>query len=195
MLQIGTTAVCEASQELGAVYDYLDSLSVNKTHEASEEDTVKIAKSYLNNHKTRIMIIASVSCFEKEIYEIVKSIYATNKNSTLKEFIEKMIEGKYFQIFDFKDENKRSISRFYNLFGEDFKKWCKKREKECDMLENIESFMLLNRLRNRLAHRGYDYNIGYSHESVYQHFEKACEMLNWLSDSLKKFEENENKDC
>ena len=193
MLKIGTTAVCNASKQLGIIHDYLNAPSINKPDEARKEDDARVEKIYLNDHKARIMIIAAASCFEQEIYEIVKSVYATKENSTLKEFIKKIMERKYFAIFDFSDKNKRSINSFYSLFGDEFKNWCKKREEEYNMSENIENFMLLNRLRNRLAHEGYDYNIGYSNEKIYCAFKKACKMLNWLSESLKEFEENKNK--
>ena len=198
MIQIGTTAVCKASHELGAVYDYLTSLSVTDTNEASEKDTIKIAKDHLNYHKMRIIVISSVSFFEQEIYKIIKEAYKANKNSTLEKFINNITQRRYFHLFDFKSNN---INGFYGLFGEEFKEWCQKKEVEDGMSESIAGFMLLNRLRNKLVHEDYNYNIDYNYNAegehnkyLYETFEKACKMLNWLSKSLKEFEENKNKD-
>ena len=197
MIQIGTTAVCKASHELGAVYDYLTSLSVTDTNEASEKDTIKIAKDHLNYHKMRIIVISSISFFEQEIYEIIKETYKTNKNSTLEPFIDRITQRKYHQLFEFNTSN---INKFYSLFGEEFKKWCQKKEVEDGMSESIAGFVLLNRLRNKLVHENYNYNIDYNYniegdrnKYLYETFKKACEMLNWLSESLKEFEENKNK--
>ena len=189
MIHIGNTAVCDADRELGKIYKYLDSLHDTESDKSSVED-LKIAKGRLDYHKGRIIVVSAGGFFEQEIYEIIRKTYKTNKSFTLEPFINNITQGKYFQLFDFKSSN---INKFYGLFGEKFKEWCKEREKECNMLENIESFMLLNRLRNLLAHRGYDYDIRYDDKSIYTHFAKACEMLNWLSESLKEFEENKNK--
>ncbi len=190
MIQIGTTAVCKASHELGAVYDYLTSLSVTDTNEASEKDTIKIAKDHLNYHKMRIIVISSISFFEQEIYEIIKETYKTNKNSTLEPFIDRITQRRYHQLFEFNTSN---INKFYSFFGEKFKEWCQKKETEDSMSKFVKSFMLLNKLRNKLVHEGYDYNVEYRSKHLYDAFEESCKMLNWLSESLKEFEENKNK--
>ena len=187
MIQIGKTFVCDASRELGKIYKHLDSLP---DAEDDESGLLKNAKGHLDYHKRRIIVISAVGFFEQEIYKIIKETYKTKNNPTLTPFIKSITRRRYYHLFKFDSNN---INTFYSFFGEKFKEWCQKKEAEDDMSEFVKNFMLLNKLRNRLAHEGYDHNIEHNSEYLYKIFKNACKMLNWLSESLKEFEKTENR--
>ena len=147
----------------------------------------------LLSQKPRIVVFSAVSYFEQEVYSIIKNIYKTNKNSTLEKFITKVTERKYYIFFNIKSDTK-NINSFYSLFGDEFKKHCIERENEDGMSDAVKSFLLLNRLRNKLAHEGYNHNIeNYSDEKLYGDFKASCEMLNWFANLINEFEESKRK--
>ena len=142
MIQIKNTAVYDADRELGNIYKYLNFSSYTEGEKPSVDD-LKIAKGRLDYHKSRIIIISAVGFFEQEIYEIIKKIYKTNKNSTLEPFIDRITQRRYHQLFEFSTSN---INKFYSFFGEKFKEWCQKKETE-DSLRGSD--IALNSKRKR----------------------------------------------
>ena len=201
MTDIGKTDVFDAVRELGKISKYLDLLSTKGVNEGKEIDEAKkideekkkenaiLAKGDLKYHMGRIIVISAVSFFEQKSYAIIKDICQMKKKS--KKFADKMIDKKYYSIFKFRNDN---IDNFYEtlenkIYGRNFKKWCKEREKKDNMSECVKSFIFMHRTRNVLAHEGYGKSIPES-EELCKHFRKSYKLLIWISNIVHEFEEN-----
>ena len=183
-----------------------------------------LIKGDFEDHKKRIIVIAATSYFEEQITNTIHGIYERLNDAVVAEsFFKMLFEGKYHQLFHFerrlegmkKDNNFYpnfgKINTFFNFFGESFKKWFaehypreangKPKNLESEkMMHSIKCFLLLNSIRNKIVHGGYNTVDSIIHakdsEKFYNDFKDACNFIEWLPWAIEESEkwEKERRD-
>lgn len=166
-------------------------------------------------HKKRIIIISATSYFEERITKTIHEIYERLDDAVVaKSFFKTLFEMKYHQLFDFDKKlegmkesvnfypNASRIKSFFRYLGDDFsnwqqefyidKKWNPINSKGEKIIHSIECFLLLNSIRNKIVHGGYNAvdSMIYAKdsESFYKDFENACEFIEWLPLAIEESE-------
>lgn len=126
-----------------SVLDYL-SATGQVSHHATLETTLP-----------KVLLLAAASEFESRVCEAVRD-YVRRNTLDLKilELVDqKAIKRQYHTLFDW---DKRNASKFWSLFGAEFKqgmaKYCKQ---NAELEDNIAGFMEIGSLRNQLVHNNY----------------------------------------
>ena len=177
-------------------------------------DTLLSLKGDFEFHKKRIIVVAATSYFEEQITNTIHKIYEKLNDAVLAEhFFKTLFARKYHGLFDFeriKEEadfypNVKKINYFFKYFGKNFddwlkehyiktvkKKWEARNPKGEKILHSIECFLLLNSIRNKIVHGGYNAVDSIIHakgsEKFYNNFINACNFINWLPWAIEESE-------
>lgn len=169
--------------------------SIQKVLEDNKEASLLID---YNNTMRKVLLLSCGSFFEKEMTEMLKRYVSsvTNNDIKLTIFLEKQaIHQRYHTLFEWGKQNeptehygKKSINKFSNLFGEDFKKIVNDEiEKDSSFKEGKECFIEIGHIRNILVHNDF---ASYSYENktpkdIYELYEKAKSFIPKIEKLLK----------
>jgi len=139
-------------------------------------------------HETfrRVLVLIMANHLENEVKTTLTE-FSKNKsgNNLVCSFVEKSMEGRYHQFFEWKGNNANS---FFALFGDNFKKQAGNDvSSNNDLAEGIKAFLEIGRTRNILVHERFQFiPIGNrTAEEFYDLFKKALVFVDYLKMKLK----------
>ena len=118
-----------------------------------EKNEISFATEYKGQF-AKILLLASASYFEKKITNVILDTLDTKNCILTYNFLsKKALSRQYHTLFDWEGNNANS---FFGLFGQEFKKFMKKKvEGDLILHKAIKDFLELGKLRNQLAHNDY----------------------------------------
>lgn len=138
----------------------------------------------------KTLLMAAASYFEKRICDDILQIAETfGTNAIFVNFIEKQaLSRKFHTMFNW---DARNINSFLGLFGDEFKKTCSDEIKNSEIrLQSIRDFIFINSYRNLLVHNNFStFNLNVSFEDIWNKFESAIKVPDWLAEKLNKTRE------
>ncbi|WP_329328445.1 HEPN domain-containing protein [Streptomyces mirabilis] len=145
-----------------SVLDYLSSTG-QVSHHATLQTTLP-----------KVLLLAAASEFEYRVCEVIRDHVRRNTlDAKILELVDqKAIKRQYHTLFDW---DKRNASKFWSLFGAEFKqgmgKYCKENP---EFEDSIAGFMEIGSLRNQLVHNNYaGFSLQKTLRDVYKLYERG----------------------
>lgn len=105
------------------------------------------------SQQAKVVILASASYFESRLVSIVlKSLNSNNCQLTDNFIAKKALARQYHALFSWESKN---ANHFFSLFGDKFKSFMLNKTTDNILRSEIESFLEIGNLRNKLAHNNY----------------------------------------
>ena len=147
-------------------------------------------RSVADDNFRKSLLLAAASYFERRLTEAVTSFVddATKGNMLVAELVRnKAVSRQYHTWFDW---DKNNATRFFALFGSDFRDVMKRRLAEDDELgESVRAFIELGRERNRLVHQDFGtFPLEKTTEEIHALYLRALHFVDAVPGALREFD-------
>lgn len=143
---------------------------------------------WATDHLRRILVLVIANYFENRVTEVMNRFVETHSgNPMIKAFLQKAMERKYYQYFEWTQRKKPNADNFFSLFGQDFKEEACLDVNDCQGLkEGIAAFIEIGDTRNHLIHRKLEeVPLPKTGEEYYLLYKKALVFLEYVDSKLR----------
>ncbi len=167
--------------------DNLDSLYKEISELISKNEIEKPDSALsLGELLSKLIMVSAASEFEFKIRDAIKNV-SHIEDLKIKSYLQSSTERNFWNMFGI-NEKTNNINYFLRFFGEEFQKNISKEiEKEPQLKDAMNSFILMLQIRNQLVHDGFlPYKISQSYKDAYRLYKSSLLLITLIKTELEK---------